>query len=321
MPPATVLLRPAVIADAPLVADLETACAPNNLRDPVMATYWWTHPHGGEVWKRWVAGEGGELIMFAGAAHGDLGAQHPRYGRIRVRLHPDAWDSSAFLAGVDTAESWLRGENVEIAVAQVHDDQVHDLEALDAAGYREVRRMRVWRLDLDAGRERLLAAAEMTRAEMRRQGVRLLTLDQDHDPEVMRKLYALDREGTDDIPKTVPWPEPSFEEWQTHWFEHPGHRRDRFWIAREGDDVVGMSIIGYPPVRGLPWTSFTTTARTVRGRGIARALKHETVAQAIALGAKLVETANDAENAPILHLNQEMGYSRAGDDIELHRTL
>jgi GNAT superfamily N-acetyltransferase len=93
------------------------------------------------------------------------------------------------------------------------------------------------------------------------------------------------------------------------------------WIARDGDQVVGMSIIGYPPRRGVPWTSFTCTARSVRGRGIARALKYETVAQAIALGAKQVETANDAENAPILHLNEEMGYQPVTPLLELHREL
>src|SRR5438552_7506561 len=26
---------------------------------------------------------------------------------------------------------------------------------------------------------------------------------------------------------------------------------DRFWIARVDDDVVGLSVLGYPPVRGV----------------------------------------------------------------------
>jgi GNAT superfamily N-acetyltransferase len=59
----------------------------------------------------------------------------------------------------------------------------------------------------------------------------------------------------------------------------------------------------------------------VRGRGIARALKYTTIAQAIELGATLIETQNDAENAPILHLNQEMGYEPVTPVIELHRAL
>ena len=54
---------------------------------------------------------------------------------------------------------------------------------------------------------------------------------------------------------------------------------------------------------------------------MARALKYETLAQAIALGAQRVRTSNDGENAPILHLNTEMGYAPLDPVIELHREL
>ena len=76
-----------------------------------------------------------------------------------------------------------------------------------------------------------------------------------------------------------------------------------------------------PVRRGLPWTDFTATSRAVRGRGIARALKYETIAQAIELGYERIRTANDGANAPILHLNEEMGYRLVAPVIELHREL
>jgi GNAT superfamily N-acetyltransferase len=112
-----------------------------------------------------------------------------------------------------------------------------------------------------------------------------------------------------------------FDDWKHHWFENPGVRQDRFWIAREGDDIVGMSVLEFPISRNLPWTAFTGTARKVRGRGVARALKYETLAQAIALGFKAVRTQNDGANAPILHLNEEMGYELIAPVLELHRKL
>jgi RimJ/RimL family protein N-acetyltransferase len=80
-------------------------------------------------------------------------------------------------------------------------------------------------------------------------------------------------------------------------------------------------VIGFPPTRGLPWTWLTGTPRAVRGRGIARALKYETMAQAIELGYQRVRTNNDGANAPILHINQEMGYRLVAPLIELHREL
>jgi hypothetical protein len=39
------------------------------------------------------------------------------------------------------------------------------------------------------------------------------------------------------------------------------------------------------------------------------------------LGSKLVRTGNDGANAPILHLNKEMGYRLFREVIELHREL
>ena len=58
-------------------------------------------------------------------------------------------------------------------------------------------------------------------------------------------------------------------------------------------------------------------ARAARGKGIARALKCETVMQAIALGVDKVRTDNDSTNAPILHLNEQMGDRRRPDMIQL----
>ena len=94
-----------------------------------------------------------------------------------------------------------------------------------------------------------------------------------------------------------------------------------FWRRPEAylDPTVreGMSVLEYPPGIGNVWTDYTGTARSVRGRGIARALKCETVSQAAALGVLRVRTNNDGENKPILHLNEEMGYHRIRGFIQL----
>jgi len=105
------------------------------------------------------------------------------------------------------------------------------------------------------------------------------------------------------------------------WFKSPGLHEDRIWIARESDDIVGVSQLSYPPVRGVVATDWTGTARKVRGRGVARALKCETLMQAMVLGVDRVRTDNDSTNVPILHINETMGYTRRPDGIQLLKEL
>jgi RimJ/RimL family protein N-acetyltransferase len=204
---------------------------------------------------------------------------------------------------------------------RMREDFKRELEVLERRGYREVRRAKVWQLDLVASRDRLLASSADMREKMREQGVRVLLLSEDRDPDKMRKLYEVSIEADQDIPTTVPWRELSFDDWKEHWFSSPAIREDRFWIARLDDAIIGMSVLEFPVTRGVTWTAFTGTARRVRGRGVARALKYETLAQAIGLGVERVRTQNDGANAPILHLNEEMGYQLVAPVLELHRSL
>jgi len=148
-----------------------------------------------------------------------------------------------------------------------------------------------------------------SREKMRASGIVIHTIDQDPDPEKLHKIHEMSEEAATDTPTTIPHVRQSFEVF-ARWLDAPTVRLDRMWIAREGDEIVGISVLSYPPVRGNVWTDWTATARKVRGRGVARALKLETVMQAIAMGVTRVRTENDGENAPILHLNEQMGYLR-----------
>jgi RimJ/RimL family protein N-acetyltransferase len=80
------------------------------------------------------------------------------------------------------------------------------------------------------------------------------------------------------------------------------------WIALLADQPVAMSFLKFPPVRGRVFTGFTCSDRDHRGRGIARAVKLQTLAQAFELGVTAVYTDNDSENAPMLHINETLGY-------------
>jgi len=85
--------------------------------------------------------------------------------------------------------------------------------------------------------------------------------------------------------------------------------------------VAGLSTLAFPVERGIVGTDWTAVGRAHRNRGIARALKLETIVQAIELGVDRVRTDNDSTNTPILHLNAELGYRRVFDKLALTRPL
>jgi GNAT superfamily N-acetyltransferase len=319
--PVRLKLRPVTMADASKVADLETLRNPDEPRDAEMTAFWWTATPSDEVFIRMLAERDGLAVVYLFAAHRPWEETADRFGSIRLALHPDIWTEQQYEQLVEVAESWARSEGATIGVVRVRESFKKDVDILERRGYREVRRARQWELDLLANRDRLLQGAKDGQARMDEQGVSMLTLDKDTDPSHLAKLYELTSAAENDIPTTVPLHVMSYDEWHHLWFENPAITPDRFWIAREGDQIVGLSAIEYPPTRGHPWTAFTATARNVRGRGIARALKYQTVAQAIALGAKRIGTTNDGANSPILHLNAEMGYEPTDPVLEMHREL
>jgi GNAT superfamily N-acetyltransferase len=314
-------LRPAAMSDADMVADLETARIPDDPRDPAMTLFWWTVHPPDQVFMRMLAERNRQAMAYLFVKHEAWAKMPERFGFIRLVLHQDIWSPPQYEWLVETAEAWLRSEAAATSVISVRADFQTEARVLEGLGYRVVRRARQWELDLVANRERLLAGAEQCRQRMAEQGVRLLTLDQDTSPNRLTALYEVALEAERDIPTTVPMHVMPYDEWHHLWFDNPGIRPDRMWIAREGDALIALSAVEYPPTRGFPFTAFTATARRVRGRGIARALKYQTIEQAIALGASIIRTQNDGENAPILHINADMGYAPIQPYLELHRKL
>src|SRR2546421_360302 len=229
-----------------------------------------------------------------------------------MTVRPAKLADAEFVAAM---EGRSRADGTQTFTTWAWEDDTLRLGVLKARGYVEERRQRFWELDLVANRAKLEATAAELRAKMREEKVRVLTVDRDTDPEKWKKLWQMSNEAIQDIPTTVPFTDMTFDDF-TKWMRSPGLREDRIWIARDGDAILGVSILSYPPKRGVVSTDWTGVARAGRGRGIARALKYETVMQAIALGVDRIRTDNDFKNTPILHINETMGYKRRADGIQ-----
>jgi GNAT superfamily N-acetyltransferase len=299
--------REATLDDAGFSADVQTTVFPTRPTDPVVERYWWEQPDDTYIVRRWIVRRDGQDIGVAYFEHPAWERLEVPHGDVGGEILPEHRERGTLSAMLSEMERRLIADGAKRVAARANEDDPVRLAAIRSRGFREDRRGRRWLLDLTESRERITAMSAECRTRMRVEGINLLTLDQDEDPEKYRKLWRMNEEAAQDVPTTLPNVEESFED-TMRWLRSPSMREDRFWIAREGYDIVGASVLGYPPVRGIVGTEWTATARRVRGRGIARALKCETLMQAIALGVDRVRTGNDGANDPILHINATMGY-------------
>jgi len=317
---ADLLLRPATLHDAAFAADMWTAVRPDEAEDPILIRYWWEHPWDDSTWDRYVAMHGGRAVGLAAQDHSTWEKMPARFARLSAELIPDVRTHARLSALIAFGEAQAAGDGALRATIWAWEDDALKLDAAASRAFREERRERFWELDLVANRAKLERMAATSRERMREQGIRILTLAEDTDPDRYRKLWRMSNEAQQDVPTTVPHVEPPFESFTT-WLRNPGVREDRTWIARVGDEIVGISMLAFPPVRGVVVTEWTGTARSVRGKGVARALKCETLMQATVLGVDRVRTDNDSQNAPILHINESMGYRRRKDNVQLTKEL
>jgi len=315
---AALSFRPATLDDAAFGADVATALRPDEPEDPESWRHWWRSMDPSWTVERFVVEHDGAPIGLAQHHHAPWEKLPQRYGRLSAELLPGHRTDANLAAAFDFIEDRSRATGTQIYSSYAREDDEWLLGWLAGRGYREERRSRAWELDLVTRRSALEEMATMSRARMRDEGIAITTIDRDADPEKFHKIHEMSEEAAGDVPTTIPHVREPFEVFMK-WFDAPSVRLDRMWIAREGDDVVGISVLAYPPTRGNVWTDWTATARKVRGRGVARALKLETVMQATTLAVKRVRTENDGENAPILHLNEQMGYVRIPGWVQLLR--
>lgn len=313
-------LRAATLDDAAIVADIGTEIHPDDAEDPLLVRHWWELVDADARVGRMIALRGGAPVGYLRWDHVVWERMPERFIRVTADLRPAARTAIRMSALYEEVERQARGEQARKATTWAWETDALRIGVLEARGYREERRERFWELDLARERDRITRMAGESRQRMKRDGIEMLTLDRLDDPKRWEKLKRMSDEAESDVPTTVPHVPMPMAAWM-RWFDSPALREDRIWIAREDDDIVGISMLAYPPVRGVVSTDWTGTARKVRGRGVARALKCETLVQAIALGVDRVRTDNDSTNVPILHINETMGYQRRSDMIQFLKEL
>lgn len=317
---ADLALRRATLEDARFAADLYTELFPEEPEDPVLWRHFWEHPWERGTVERYILERDGRPAGVVSMSHVPWTEMPERYARLMGDIAKAMRTPERLRALIEFAEVRARADGAYHATNWAWEYDQPRIDALQARGFKETRRERFWECDLSANRAKLEKMAAESRRKMRDQGISVATASADADPELKKKVWLMSEEASQDTPRTVPWTPTPYDTF-VQWFQNPGIHMDRVWVAKRGDDVVGVSMLNYPPERGVVVTDWTGTARSVRGMGVARALKCETVMQAIALGVDRVRTDNDSQNKPILHINETMGYKPRPEMIQFIKDL
>ncbi|MEV8373798.1 GNAT family N-acetyltransferase [Kribbella sp. NPDC056861] len=100
----------------------------------------------------------------------------------------------------------------------------------------------------------------------------------------------------------------AYDDWLKHDFDHPDMRLDLSVALLDGDQVVSFVTTTADPERRVIWSNLTGTVPAYRGRGLAKVVKSAALTRSRDAGFEQAFTGNDAGNAPMLAVNDWLGY-------------
>ena len=141
-----------------------------------------------------------------------------------------------------------------------------------------------------------------------RRGITFKTMAEVDSPEMRQRLFLMGDRVSQDMPTRDPIPPMTYDAFVSSWLEAPQSRPDLLVIGFDGDEPVAVSMVNvYPNGTGYNW--MTGTVASHRGQGLGLATKVEALRRAKAAGVTEVRTDNHERNAPMLAINQRLGYT------------
>jgi GNAT superfamily N-acetyltransferase len=245
---------------------------------------------------------------FTDRAHGFVAvARAYRRQGLGARLADDV-ERFAAIAGV----RWLETETLERELEE-------SLPLLRKRGFTELERYQTSR---QKPAEVNLSGLDELRHRLREGGIETVALPEIDGERTRQELYRCNTTIWRDMPHEahVEWQDPSFATFTRSIYERPAVMLDSFFVARDGDHIVGLSYLLRRP-DGDAEVGDTGVLSSHRRRGIARVLKLLVTRWAAQHGVSAVHTDNRADNAGMLAINRELGFQPGEVVVVLEKTM
>ncbi len=167
-----------------------------------------------------------------------------------------------------------------------------------------------------------LSTLDERRGRLRNDGIETIALPEIDSELTRQELYRCNTAIWRDMPHEphVDWQDPPLSTFTRSIFERPSVILDSFFVARDGDQIVGLSYLLRRP-DGDAEVGDTGVLASHRRRGIARVLKMLVTRYAAQQGIAYVHTDNRADNAAMLAINHDLGFEPSEVIVIFEKTL
>jgi ribosomal protein S18 acetylase RimI-like enzyme len=217
-------------------------------------------------------------------------------------------------------EGFAAANHVRWVEAEVRESNLPvALEFVGGRGYRELER---YRTSVQAPSTVDLSGLAPLRSRLENEGIEIVAFPAIDSPGARDGLYRATVQIWRDMPHEphVGWEDPSPETFSRSTFDRPGVLLDGYFVARDGERIVGLSYLARRP-DGDAEVGDTGVLRDYRRRGIARALKMMVTRYATDNGIERVHTDNRADNEGMLAINRELGFAPGEQIVIFEKTL
>ncbi len=238
------------------------------------------------------------------------GAYHPQRYVLELAVDPAHMGQGTGAALWDALDVALRGHGAQQARILAREDHPVAPGFLARRGFTADKRYFTSALDVQAFDDfpyrdlpgRLAAQSVRLRslAELRAAGT----------PDLEARLHDLMSAVRVDVPRADPVTPLSFQVFADAVLGDPGLLPEAYLVAEAGGEWIGQTVLFRSGASPELFTGLTGVTREWRGRGVATALKVAAIDVARGLGAPTIRTENASDNAPMLRVNDRLGFVR-----------